>query len=718
MSKKINTNKIKSNKVLFVFVFFLFGVFILRLIYLCTFNYKVGNITIKDFITNRNIKEELILPERGSIYDSKGNVLAQDVASYTVIAYLSESRSENSKVPLHVVDKEKTASLLAPLINMEYEDVLALLNKKNVYQVELGPGGRNLSQLEMENIKKLELPGIDFIKSTKRYYPNGDFASYTLGYTVKKTDDDNNEWIVGELGIEGYYNDILTGKEGYISYEKDKNGYKIPNGREYIEEASDGADIYLTIDNNIQLFVENAVKEASLKGEDEWLFMMVVDAKTGAILGNSSTPSFDPNLRNLTSYLNPFVSYAYEPGSTMKTFTYMCAIDKGTYDGAETYVSGSYKYVDQIDKTKVSIINDWNKKGWGTISYDYGFAMSSNIGIVNMLQNFITKKDLRECLERYGFGKTTGFTMNKELKGNIDFTYDIEAATAGYGQGITVTPIQFVQALTSIANSGEMLKPYIVSKIVDSNTKEVILENKKEVVSKVASASTIEQIKDLLHSVICNDSSLCTGSSYYLSDYNVIGKTGTAQIYNYKLGKYTDDWIYSFAGMFPYEDPEIIIYAASQKPNSNRYLANAVKTVITNVAKYMDISANNNNIKKSYVLDNYINKNKDDVIKELSKTDLDIMVIGDGNKIINQYPLGNNTVYSNDKVFLLTDSYTKKMPNLIGYSYKEASNLLNLIGISFNASGNGYVYFQSINEGTLVSDEQILTINLKGKYDS
>lgn len=154
----------------------------------------------------------------------------------------------------------------------------------------------------------------------------------------------------------------MTGKEGYISYEKDKNGYKIPNGREYIEEASDGADIYLTIDNNIQLFVENAVKEASLKGEDEWLFMMVVDAKTGAILGNSSTPSFDPNLRNLTSYLNPFVSYAYEPGSTMKTFTYMCAIDKGTYDGAETYVSGSYKYVDQIDKTKVSIINDWNKK--------------------------------------------------------------------------------------------------------------------------------------------------------------------------------------------------------------------------------------------------------------------------------------------------------------------------------------------------------------------
>lgn len=718
MNKKIDTGKIRSNKFLFVFVFFLFAFFILRLVYLCTFNYKVGNITIRDFITNRNIKEELILPERGSIYDSKGNILAQDVASYTVIAYLNESRSENSEVPLHVVDKEKTATLIAPLINMEYESVLELLNKEKVYQVELGPGGRNLSQLEMENIKKLGLPGIDFIKSTKRYYPNGDFAAYTLGYTVRKMDDDNNEWIVGELGIEGYYNDILTGEEGYISYEKDKNGYKIPNGREYIEEAMDGANIYLTLDNNIQLFVENAIKEASNKGGDEWSLMMVVDAKTGAILGNSSTPSFDPNLRNMISYLNPFVSYAYEPGSTMKTFTYMCAVDKGTYKGNDTYLSGSYSYVDQIDKTKVSVINDWNKKGWGTITYDYGYAMSSNIAIANMLENFITKKDLRQCLENYGFGKSTNFTMNKELTGNIDFTYDIEAATAGYGQGITVTPMQFVQALTSIANGGEMLKPYIVSKIVDSNSKDVILENKRQVVDRIASVSTVEQIKDLMHSVVCNDSSLCTGSSYYLADYDVIGKTGTAQIYDYKLGKYTDDVIYSFAGMFPYEDPEIIIYAASQKPTSSRYLATAVKSVITNVAKYRDISISNSDKSSVFELDNYVNRKTDEVMKILNNASLDVVVVGEGNKIIKQYPSGGNKIYDGDKIFLITDNFVKKMPNLSGYSYKEASNLLSLMGINFTFEGNGYVFSQSIAPGEIITDEQIPTINLKGKYDT
>ncbi len=717
MNKKMDMIKIRSNKVLFVFIFFLFVVFILRLVYLCTVNYKVGNITIRDFIKSRNIKEEVLLPDRGSIYDSKGNILAQDVASYTVIAYLSASRSENSDKLEHVVDKEKTATLLAPLINMSYDDVFNLLNKKGVYQVELGPGGRNLSQLEMENIKKLELPGIDFIRSTKRYYPNGDFASYTLGYTVKKTDSSNNEWIVGEMGIEGYYDDYLKGSVGYVTYEKDKNGYKIPNGRQYREDAKNGNDIYLTIDSNIQLFVENAVREASSLGEDEWFLMLVADAKTGAILGSASTPSFDPNIRNMTSYLNPFVSYAYEPGSTMKTYTYMCAIEKGTYNGNMTFVSGSKEYVDKTDKKRTMTIRDWNKKGWGTITYDYGYAMSSNIGIANILENFITKDELRACLSKYGFGKKTMFTMDNEYTGNIDFTYDIEAATAGYGQGITTTPMQHIQALTSIANYGDMLKPYIVSKIVDKNTGKTIYSASREVVNTVSSVSTIEKIKDLMKSVVCEDKSKCTGGSYYMDGYDVIGKTGTAEIFDYKLGKYTSDAIYSFAGMFPYEDPEIIIYAASKKATSSIYLTNAVKNVIVNVSKYLDISVKNNNDGKSYYIDNYINKDINYVSKSIDKDNLDVVVIGTGDKIIGQYPKEGTSLNKGDKVFLLTSVYTKVMPNVIGYSYKDVSNLLDLMDISYVLDGYGYVYEQSIEHGVELGLGEVVNIKLKGKYD-
>ena len=231
--KKINTNKIRSSYLLIIFTFGLFMFFIARLAYLCIVDYNVGNETITAFIKNRNTEEETILPKRGSIRDVNGNVLAEDVASYTVIAYLDPSRSENSSKPLHVVDVDATALKLAPYLNTEVS-VLKTLLSKDAYQVELGPGGRNLSQIEMENIRNLNLPGISFITSSKRYYPNGDFASYTIGYTIDEEDEEGNKWKKGGLGIEEYFNDTLTGTSGYVTYEKDRYGYKIANIRKML----------------------------------------------------------------------------------------------------------------------------------------------------------------------------------------------------------------------------------------------------------------------------------------------------------------------------------------------------------------------------------------------------------------------------------------------------------------------------------------------------
>ena len=256
---KINTNKLKVSKFVYITVFFLFSLFSIALGYRCLGEYNVGEITFSEFIENRNIEEKIIMPDRGTIYDNKGDVLAQDVSSYTLIAYLDESRSENSDELRHVKDKEGTAKALSEKIDTSYDRILELLNKE-AYQVEFGTGGKNLCQLEMEAIKNLNLPGIDFIKSTKRYYPNGDFASYLLGYTKNKEDDDGNTWMVGELGVEGYYNEWLTGKTGYLTYEKDGRGNKIANANEYKEDAVNGANVNLTIDNSVQLFIENAVK--------------------------------------------------------------------------------------------------------------------------------------------------------------------------------------------------------------------------------------------------------------------------------------------------------------------------------------------------------------------------------------------------------------------------------------------------------------------------
>ena len=723
MKKEINTNKIILSKKIFVAVSFLLLIFIGRIAYLCLVDYKVNDTTISAFIEKRNIKEEIIEPTRGSIYDVNGNVLAQDVASYTVIAYLDEKRSENSKTLNHVKDIENTAKELAPYINMDEETLINLLSK-DAYQVELGPGGRNLSQIQMEAIKDLNLPGIDFIKSSKRYYPNGDYASYMIGYTITKENENKNKYTVGELGIEEVFNEELTGEEGYIAYEKDRYGYKIANGREYIEEADDGNDIYLTIDNNIQLFIENAVKKAQNDSEAEWILMAVMDAKTGAILGYSSTPSFDPNLRNMTSYLDPIISSAYEPGSTMKIFSYMCAIESGNYDGEKTYESGKKTYKSETDNDTVTI-NDWNKKGWGTITYDKGFALSSNIAVANLLETTISKEELKVCYDDYGFGERTNLynyndnkNYKKEYTGSVDFTYDIEAATAGYGQGITTTPIQHLQALTILSNEGVMLKPYIVDKIVDNDTNKTVYKSNVIKTDKLVSEDTIEKMKELLRSVVQPDSKNATGYPYYMEGYDLIGKTGTAQIFDHEKGKYmtsATDHIYSFAGLYPGEDPEIIIYTAIRKPkDTTNYLGPMVKEVLVNTSKYLNIEQTQKQL-ENITIDNYINKSTKIITDKLNLNNIKTIVLGTGNKIINQYPSYGSVINENDTVILLTNEYTKTIPNLIGLSFKETTTILDYLKIDYEYEGYGYLESQSIEENTLIEEEKVKLV-FKPKY--
>ena len=712
---KINTNKLKVSKFVYVIVFFLFLSFIVSLGYRCLVDYEATpGVTISEFINNRNIVEDVILPERGTIYDKNGNVLAQDVASYTLIAYLSESRTVDMDNPRHVIDKEKTAMELSKCIDTSYERILEILNK-DAYQVEFGNGGKNLSQLEMEKIKDLNLPGIDFIKSTKRYYPNGDFASYLVGYTKNKKLDDGNIYMVGELGIEGYYNTELTGTSGYITYERDGRGNIISNSNEYREDAIDGDDIYLTIDNNIQLFIENAVKESQKESNAEWIVMGVMDAKTGAILGYSSTPSYDPNIRNLTSYMDPMVSYTYEPGSTMKTFSYMCAIESGKYNGSDTFMSGSKTYVSALDENDTVTIKDWNDgKGWGRISYDFGFAMSSNIGVANLLDDVITKKELKACYDKYGFGKKTGITLNNELSGEVNFKYDVEAATAGYGQGIMVTPIQMLQGLTIIANDGVMLKPYIISKIVDSKGS-VILENKKEELNKVASKETTDKLRELLRSVISNDSTTGTGYAYKIDGYDLIGKTGTASIF--EKGKYlvgNGNYIYSFAGLYPGDDPEIIIYVAIKKPkDGNNYIASGVKEVVINTSKYLSIDKKTKE-SKNILVDDYSNRVVTEVEKELKSNGIKVITLGTGKKVINQYPNKDITVYENGLVVLLTNDYDKRMIDFNGLSYKEVKEILNLMNVEYELDGYGYAYLQNISSGDIINEKVV--IKFKGLY--
>lgn len=715
----VNNDRFKVSKIVIIVTFFLFLILIFRLCYLCLVDYKVGDSTIAAFIKNRNTKEEVVMPKRGTIYDVNGNVLANDVVSYTLIAYLSNERVDAKGNKNYVEDIDDTSTKLAEALGVTKEEIKNILTngkENNKYQVEFGTIGKGLSELAKESIDKLNLQGIDFIKDIKRYYPNGDFASYILGYTVQKEDEDKNKWIVGELGLEEYYNKELSGKSGYIAYERDKYGYKIANGREYVKPADNGNDIYLTIDNNIQLFIETAVKNTQSNSEAEWVVMAAMDAKTGKILGYASTPSFDPNLRNMTSYIDPIATLTYEPGSTMKIFSYMCAVDSGKYDGNTTYTSGSKTYKSEVDG-KETTISDWKKEGWGNITYDQGFALSSNIAVANIVESVITKEELKSCYAKYGFGVKTGFTMNREEAGSIDYKYQIEAATAGYGQGITTTPLQHLQALTIISNNGTMLKPYIIDKIVDTDTGKTLYTGKTRMTTNVVSSDTTIKMKELMSSVINGDNTNSTGYSYYMDGYSLIGKTGTAQIYDYKNGRYmtgSNENIYSFSGMFPEDNPEIILYAAVKIPkDTNNYVAPMIKEVEKNITKYLNIEKTNDD-KSSYTLESFYNKDVNYVKSYLESKNIKVLVLGEGNKISYVYPNTNSIIYEDDLVILKTNKMNNIMIDLTGYSYKEVNAILKLFGINYVLEGTGYVYEQSILPGEEVTDT--VTIKLKDKY--
>ncbi|MEG2621097.1 MAG: penicillin-binding protein [Bacilli bacterium] len=703
----LNKNRNILSKTFIIVFFFFIMTFILRLAYLCLSG-SVDGIDLKKFSNNRNTKKETLYALRGNIYDVNGNVLAQTINSYTVIAYLDESRSKASSKPLHVVDKQLTAEKLSPVLNMSKENILKLLSKKKAYQVELGPGGKGITELAKEQIEALDLPGIDFITTHKRYYPNNDFSSYVVGYTTN-TDKGNMQ---GEMGIEKQYNDVMTGTNGYLQYQKDLNGYRFPNSKEIRKDKTDGNDIYLTIDSNVQMSLETAIKRAESDSNSDWIVAVVADAKTGKILGSGSYPSFNPNTKNITNYLNPLVSYAYEPGSTMKTYTYMAVFENNpNFDLSQTFQSGSYTIGEDT-------INDWNKTGFGTISYELGYTLSANTGVVNIIKNFLSREKLKDYFKELGFGEKTGIDLPNEYAGKINFKYDVEVVNAGFGQGITTTPIQHIKALTSIANNGVLLKPYIVEKTVNSNTKEVTYNAEIKRGKTVASQDTINRIKDLMYKVVNSpDSSTATGTKYKLEGYDLIGKTGTAQISNIKTGNYYSgkyDYITSFAGMYPKDDPQVIVYVAMQRSKNSSVLSETVKTIVKDTAKYLGIFEKAPELNKevtTFTLPNYKNKNVELVKTDLNKNGATYVVIGDGMQVVNQYPKSNTLVNTKERVFLFTNDSPVKMPDLTGYSYKEAITILKELKIKYKFEKNDYVITQSIPSNTVITPEIEVIIN-------
>ena len=711
MKRKQKRNNIQYSKLIVGISLFLFVLIIFRVSELAL-SKEIDGVDLQGLASKRTTKTETIQAKRGNIYSSDGDILAENVSSYKLIAYLDEKRTTNEESPQHVVDKEATAKALAPILGIEEETILKYLSKENVYQTEFGSKGKGLSELVKNQIESLNLPGLDFIESYKRYYPKGQFASYTIGY-AKSTEEDKT--IVGEMGIEKQYDSILKGTDGYIKYQKDLKGYQIAGTPTVQEQATQGKNIYLTLDSSIQFFVEQALNNADINYDFQWFTFTVADAKTGAILATANSPSFDPNTRNITNYLDTLISSPYEPGSTMKTYTYMAAMENGVYDGTETYASGIYTTTDGTE------IGDWNRSGWGTITFDRGYAMSSNVAIINIINRHMNSLMLRQYYRKLGFGKQTGITLPNESTGIVNFKYETEILNAGFGQGITTTPIQNIQAMTSLTNDGMILKPYIVDKIVDPETGEIILQNERKEKDRVASTETVEKMLQLMDDALNADG--VPAASFKIASGELIGKTGTAQIANENGGGYLtgkSDIVTSFSGIYPKKDPQIIIYASVKRPSngSQKPLSNAVKEVVENISKYYgndDTTPPSVEI-KDYELPSFVNKKVESVKTTLESEGMNYQILGSGDKVVKQTPTKKTTVTNKDTIYLITNDANLSVPDVTGLSSKVAKELLEQMGISVKLDGVGYVTGQSIPKDTKIVDGLEMTLTLQPKF--
>jgi len=659
--------------------------------------------------------------ERGKIFDSNGMVLAYDRTTYRIYAITDEEYSAHSAEPLHVVDPEITAKKLAPLLDEEESFILKRLNdgiQNDKFPVEFGNAGKELSQKLKDEIEDLNLPGINFESEPVRHYPNGIFASHILGFARKQdSEEDQTNEISGIMGIEKEMNDLLKGEDGFISFQRDYYNRKLLDPEEVVKKPVNGHDIYLTIDQKIQTLLEDVMTDVEQEYNPERITAVIMNAKTGEVIAMSNRPSYDPNNpANVQNWYNDVISTPVEPGSTVKMFTWAAAIDAGVYNGDELFKSGSYQINERIEP-----IHDHNRgKGWGSITFDEGFQRSSIVAASKLVWEKIGPDTFLEYLKAFDLDKTTNIDLPGEVAGKTLYNWPSEKLTSSFGQGGTMTPIQQMKAATAIANGGKMLQPYIIKKIVDSETGEVVNESLPTVVGEPITEATAEQVLELLDSVV--NSKYGTGKVYKLDDYSVIGKTGTAEIPNpngpgYLSGQGKN--IYSFLGMSPKEDPELIMYVSVNQPELRDYELGSVpvsyifKSVMENSLHYLNISPDQDETEtiKTVKIPPLLKQRTSDVEQQLTEQGFDVTVIGDGKKIVSSSATEGEELLINDHIILLTDK--PKMPNIVGWSIRDVHKFSSLLDLKLEYSGNGYVTKQSIKKGTELKANDYLAVELK-----
>ena len=554
--------------------------------------------------------------DRGLILDRDGEVLADNLTTTSLVL-----------IPNQIKNKKKTTKLLADILGVEYSDMKEHVYKKTSIE-RVHPEGRRLSYDVAEKISALKLDGVYLVKEAKRYYPYGNLLSHTLGYVGI----DNQ----GLSGLELQYDEYLTGKQGAIKYFSDAKGNKLNLSDIYVEP-QDGMNITLTIDMDIQKSLERELDNVVDMFSPDMALAIVMDPNNGEILGMASRPDYDPN--NYQDYSEEILSRnlpiwaSYEPGSTFKIITTASSVEEKVVDLNKDhfYDSGSVN----VDG---STLRCWKAGGHGEQTFLQVLQNSCNPGFVKMGQ-LLGKERLFSYIDKFGFGEKTGIDLNGEGKGiifDLSQVGNVELATSAFGQGVSVTPIQQVTAVSAVVNGGTLYQPYIVKSISEKETGSIIEQTKKKKIRQVISKRTSRIMRHGLESVVAKGG----GKSAYIEGYRIGGKTGTAQ--KVKDGVYlVGNYIMSFMAIVPSNDPEAVLYLAIDNPKNTALLSSYTTTPIARRILLDIIDALG------------IEKQEDEMAKDLEWTDIP----------------------------------THKVPNVIGMSVDDAKEKLKNFTIEYTGSG-------------------------------
>lgn len=726
MKTQANKNHSLKNKKCFGIILFIVTVFLFVLV-----GVRFANIMVGGTIEGQNLGENIsrlynssneVLAQRGTIYDKNDNPIAVDATSYKMVAVLTDSWS-TEKDPIHVQEPEKIATILSEHLPISYEEAHEKLTSSSS-QVEFGTAGNRLSfdtvNSLKEELEKEDLSGIVFDESQTRLYPNGMFASHIVGL-AQHTKEEQDDQISGVMGLEAHFNDELTGENGNVNFQKDRFGYALPDQTVNAKESVNGSDVHMTLDRRLQIYLENIMTQVEEDHSPKAMTATVMDSQTGEIVASTQRPSFNAMTKEGIdqSWQNLLVDYEFEPGSTLKIVTLAAAIEEGVFNPNAMYQSGTYNFAG-------GRVRDIKPEGWGTISYLEGLYRSSNVSFVKLVEEmgFDTWKSY---LDAFGFGTETGIELPNEKSGQNPFVWDLQKANTAFGQGITITPIQMLQALTAITNGGEMVQPRIVKSIVNQNLDEDA-KDESHTVSQPISKETAQKTLEYLQMGV--ESEVGTARGYSIDGVPVAAKTGTAQIVNPETGRYfssPNDFVFSVVTMFPADNPKYTIYITVQQPELTPEAPHGslvVRRIFEPLSQRLliqegaDVQTEFEEDSSSKEMPQIVEQTTAEVKAELDELGIDYSIVGTGDKIVQQYPYRGTRIYNGQRIILLTNG-AMSMPDITGWSRNDVLKLSELTGIQVQFNGEGFVASQDTPVGTFIEtgDEVAVTLSNPNNID-